>query len=71
MGVFVRAVVTGFGFSLGAALYKKAAKKLGLDEPAGDKNDKAAEAVGPIAANPPKAGPAARLEPILRYLRGQ
>ncbi|MEZ4403190.1 MAG: hypothetical protein R3B06_24410 [Kofleriaceae bacterium] len=32
MQIFVRAVVTGFAFSLGAALFKKVAKELGLDE---------------------------------------
>jgi hypothetical protein len=32
MNVFVRAVVTGFGFSLGAALFRKVANKLGLDD---------------------------------------
>jgi hypothetical protein len=34
MGLLVRAVVTGFGLSIGAALYKKVAKQLGLDEQA-------------------------------------
>jgi hypothetical protein len=34
MGIFVRAIITGFGFSLGAALFKKVAKDLGLAEPA-------------------------------------
>ncbi|MBT8491725.1 MAG: hypothetical protein KJO07_01585 [Deltaproteobacteria bacterium] len=32
MNVFVRAVVSGFGFSLGAALYKRAAKRFGMEE---------------------------------------
>jgi hypothetical protein len=33
MKILIRAVVTGFGLSLGSALYKKAAKRLGfLDE---------------------------------------
>lgn len=32
MQLFLRAVVTGFGLSLGAALYKKAAKQLGFDD---------------------------------------
>ena len=32
MGVFVRAVITGFGFSLGSALYKRVSEKLGLGE---------------------------------------
>jgi hypothetical protein len=32
MAVFVRAIVTGFGFSLGAALFKKFQGQLGLGE---------------------------------------
>lgn len=32
MNMFVRAVVTGFAFTLGATLFRKAAKKLGLDD---------------------------------------
>lgn len=32
MGVLVRAVVSGFGFSLGSALFRKVSKRLGLDE---------------------------------------
>ena len=31
MKILVRAVVTGFGLSVGAALYKKLAKELGWD----------------------------------------
>lgn len=38
MGVLVRAVVSGFGFSLGAALFKKVSNHLGLDESSKDKN---------------------------------
>ncbi len=34
MKLFVRSVVTGFALSLGAALFKKVAKKLGLDDDA-------------------------------------
>lgn len=34
MGVFIRAVVTGFGFSLGSALFKKVSERLGLKEEA-------------------------------------
>lgn len=35
MNTFVRAVVTGFAFTLGATLFRKVSKKLGLeDEPA-------------------------------------
>jgi len=32
MQLFLRAVVTGFGLSLGSALYKKAAKRFGFDD---------------------------------------
>ncbi|HKE15228.1 MAG TPA: hypothetical protein VKB80_10205 [Kofleriaceae bacterium] len=32
MNVFVRAVVTGFGFSLGAALFRKVSDRLGLSD---------------------------------------
>jgi hypothetical protein len=32
MKLFIRAVVTGFGLSLGSALYKKAAKRFGFDD---------------------------------------
>jgi len=33
MRLLVRAVITGFGVSLGAALFKKVAKHLGLEDP--------------------------------------
>lgn len=39
MGVFVRAVVTGFGFSLGSALFKRVSGKLGLSDPEPDSPD--------------------------------
>ena len=32
MKTFVRAIATGFALSLGAALFKKVSKQLGLDE---------------------------------------
>jgi hypothetical protein len=32
MQLFVRAVVTGFALSLGAALFKKVSKQLGLED---------------------------------------
>jgi hypothetical protein len=41
MKFFVKAVVTGFGLSLGSALFKKVQRKLGLD----DDNGKAAPEV--------------------------
>ncbi|MBL9018812.1 MAG: hypothetical protein JNL83_31790 [Myxococcales bacterium] len=40
MQFFAKAVITGFGLSLGAALYKKVAKQLGFEE-----EDKASEQV--------------------------
>jgi hypothetical protein len=33
MHFFARAVITGFGFTLGALLLRKAAKQLGIDDP--------------------------------------
>ena len=43
MSIFLRAVVTGFGMSLGSAIYKRVSKKMGLDDGAndekGEKND--------------------------------
>jgi hypothetical protein len=33
MQFFAKAVITGFGLSLGAAIYKKVAKQLGFEEP--------------------------------------
>jgi hypothetical protein len=35
--LLLRAVVTGFGLSLGSALYKRAAKQLGFDDEDKDK----------------------------------
>ena len=35
MNVFVRAVISGFGFSLGAALFKRVSDKIGLGEKTG------------------------------------
>jgi hypothetical protein len=42
MKILVRAVISGFGFSLGAALYKRVSKRLGWDEP--DQNERARNA---------------------------
>lgn len=50
MNFFVRAVVTGFAFSLGAALYKKVSKELGLDDKA--ERPPATSAAGAEAAQP-------------------
>jgi hypothetical protein len=47
MGTFIRAVVTGFGFSLGSALFKKVSERIGLNEESkGDKAPEAREAAG-------------------------
>jgi hypothetical protein len=40
MSFFVRAVVTGFGFSLGAAVFKKVSGRLGLDDSKDKEPDK-------------------------------
>ncbi len=43
MGIFARAVISGFGFTLGAALFKRVSKQLGLDD--GDKTEAPAHPV--------------------------
>jgi hypothetical protein len=53
MQLFIRAVVTGFGLSIGAALYKRLARQLGLDEP----DDKARQQPQPIPGQPQTAEP--------------
>ena len=45
MNVFARAVITGFGFSLGKALYERVSKKLGFESDKDSKDD--ADAVPP------------------------
>jgi hypothetical protein len=37
MKTLFRAVISGFGFSLGAALYKKVSKRLGMDDESNDR----------------------------------
>jgi len=49
MTVLIRAVISGFGFSLGAALFKKIAKQIGLDD-AQDKQGEGAAATEPSDA---------------------
>ena len=49
MNVFVRAVVTGFGFSLGAALFRKVSDKLGLNDDKSTRNERADSKVDPGA----------------------
>jgi hypothetical protein len=53
MKLLVRAVITGFGLSIGAALYKRVAKQLGLDEKAGP--DEATRTAAGAAASDPGA----------------
>lgn len=43
MGSFAKSVMTGFALSLGAALFKKIAPRLGLGEDKAEKDDKVAE----------------------------
>lgn len=47
MGLFARAVITGFGFTLGAALFRKVAKQLGFEDPMYAQPPRAAEAAPP------------------------
>lgn len=54
MNVFVRAVITGFGYSLGASLYKKISKRFEDDE-SSDKNEQTATPAPPFAAGKPPA----------------
>ena len=51
MQLLIRAVVTGFGLSIGAALYKKVARQLGLDEP-DDKSKQATQVPQPHTGEP-------------------
>jgi hypothetical protein len=56
MSVFVRAVVTGFGFSLGAALFRKVSDRLGLGDDKSAKNGRAEKQVDPGAVVGRKEG---------------
>ena len=58
MKVLVRAVISGFGFSLGAAIFKKVADRMGLGE------DKAAQNAAP-APQPDPQTVSAQPEPAL------
>jgi hypothetical protein len=49
MKLFVKAVVTGFAWSLGSALFKKVQHRLGLGHP----DDKAPEAIKQDGASDP------------------
>ena len=44
MRFFVKAVASGFAFSLGSALFKKVSKKIGLDEESASGDTKAVDA---------------------------
>jgi len=39
MKLFVRAIVTGFGLAIGAAIFRKVSPLVGLDDKAKPKND--------------------------------
>jgi len=56
MGLFARAVITGFGFSLGATLFKRVSKQLGLEDT--EKSD--TPQVHPVAAADEDSGDTAR-----------
>ena len=53
MGILVRAVISGFGLALGAAVYRKVARQLGLDEPDADKERQAERDGVASGVNPP------------------
>jgi hypothetical protein len=53
MKFFVRAVITGFALSLGAALFKKVQKKLGLDHEEPKSKDAATEVTTQDGATDP------------------
>jgi hypothetical protein len=50
MKLLVRAVVTGFGLSIGAAIYKRLAQQLGLEEKTA--GETATRGAGDAAADP-------------------
>lgn len=54
MQFFIKAVITGFGLSLGGALFKKVAKQLGFDEGKEDREREREEALrrGETASDP-------------------
>ena len=58
MKLLVRAVITGFGFTLGAALFKKISDKLGLGD------DKSAGARGETKADPDAVVGEEKAEPV-------
>jgi hypothetical protein len=60
MKFFVRAVVTGFALSLGAALFKKVQKQLGLDPE--DKKDKKADDASDVTTQDGATDPGLRHE---------
>jgi hypothetical protein len=54
MGILVRAVVWGFGFSLGAALYKQVSDKLGVDDNAREPRRDTTEENASDSGTPPE-----------------
>lgn len=47
MNLFLKAVINGFGLALGAALFKKVARELGIDEDAEKKDNQTIPAPAP------------------------
>jgi hypothetical protein len=39
MGILVRAIISGFGMAMGAAIFRKVAKEIGLEEEKNAKTD--------------------------------
>lgn len=54
MMFFARAVITGFALSLGAAVFKKVAPKLGLDDKSKDKDKESTDLGARDAATDPE-----------------
>jgi hypothetical protein len=68
MGFFARAVISGFGFSLGKALFDKVKDRIGLrDTPSGSQNGVTeVENIENGADSDPTHGPAMDLESLER-----
>ena len=60
MRVFVRSIVTGFGFSLGAALFRKVSSRLGLGDDKEGKTNGRADEVLPTTGTAGGSGPDGR-----------
>lgn len=63
MKILVRAVISGFGFSLGAALFKKVSDRLGLgDEKSSGARDEVQPDPSTVASDRPRPEPGGTLE---------